>query len=50
VIPAIGALFLVIAALSLQSRLSFESDALRTDGEAVGVQSSRADNDGRRST
>lgn len=50
-VPAIGALFLVIAAFSLQARLSFESDALRTDGEVVGVvQSSRIDNDGRRST
>ncbi len=51
VVPAIGALFLVIAAWSLPSRLSFESDAVRTDGEVVGVvQSSRIDNDGRRWT
>jgi len=50
-LPAIGALFLVIAAVFLQARLSFESDAVRTDGEVVAVvQSSRIDNDGRRST
>jgi Protein of unknown function (DUF3592) len=51
VIPAIGALLLVIAALILQSRLSFESAAVRADGEVVDVvQSSRIDNDGRRSS